>query len=1375
MEHFDDPPDDSESWQDSNALKRKRQEEEEEAPEDGTPVPNEEQQPRKRIRRRSHRGALGKKRSLETAFAEVEREQEQSVSMEPCNKMARMVNIVTPHLDTAMTQVWFDPAGNNDPVAAAVYLTESRPQPAFNGGGTLHRHEPHTEVFFNQDCTDPVEFDNDGNARFDLAQLTRTPPLPLYIRSTTAGPASLSLALDNPGVPDCLVQEPSHQTLDIREVNVVTPRLDVPAGTRWFRPTHTAEGSIRIRACLTQTRPSVGYGGDGTLKRTGGISVYSDPECLNPIVFGNDGVPVSNAELKDEQGPPLYVKNSVEAHGQLTLELDPSDSVRTRVITQVSAPLDIKVAKTVTPHIDLLEGADVWFDVDGGPAGTTQIQVYLTQDHPEIVYDGGGTLERSRTSVEVYWNEECDQPVVFDNEGRASLSNADLTRDPRRVLYVKGMSLDQVDLTLSLDDPHDESIVVGPSASQSLSVKAMSTVVPLIEVQKQDVYVHDPDGDLFDPLWVKVDLRQENFAGTHYTGTVKLHCNAPHLQLHGQDQSQRHITFDGDGNATLEREDLGKELYVKGIAPGALTFQASLEAANHKSLKTTATANAQVEAKQAVVLIPKIEAEYKIVLLDKNLSQHQDGSEQKLQTDPVYIELSYEPKHPSYNKEATLTCNQPLLHFYRNEACTDPFDPATTKLTTEELTKQPKFRLYLRGKTAGTVDLELKLDPPDTRATVAGKEATVKLGVVQLDMELYTHNPASPFTQDVKLSDEAKVKTGRLLHVQPSGKKDHARAKLVVKKLEATHWPDGCDDYKIVLNAKNQHGETELYDAETDGSLHAYPVEITKGTLASGDVTYWLQGKTSTNAHRDIVLDVGIDRPVGGLPKTEKRRADWARLTVVEIDEVKPSSEFAASTTDYDNDKFKAFINEADDPDGRKIKLKAKLKERLKDVKIHFLLAPHKDNGKVANNKVDFPGALPDDLKHVDREPNGSKPHLSALTDVDGCAEVELTLPRAGGDVFFAGAYISDEPYFTQYVHDDATHGVKKPALSKKLTVWRKLYYQLSHRNTLVIPARGDFHNAMREVFIEPVEHVHDYDPTTIGGLTTHKRWMIQSETDGTLTANDDIVVVGDHNKHRFRGLFTAHVSKRPRCHVIVIDAQWDPMDESSTHVASYDFDGLSKTVTGKNDGGQKLGIFKPTLNGNNVVKSGEWSWDGHEGPIDDSMITIPPGRSKESKYTITLPAVCPASCPCGAPGTAIAPDASDPASVDIEIRGADGPFSGESGSAATPHILAEVDNSNAFNDTLAHELGHMFSQVNTAREGTTWAPHPNKYEDRGGQGSHCKQDAIEDPTEQDDNGDNVYTDGTCIMFHEGSSTHSMRFCENCALNLLVRDNSRFS
>lgn len=503
-----------------------------------------------------------------------------------------------------------------------------------------------------------------------------------------------------------------------------------------------------------------------------------------------------------------------------------------------------------------------------------------------------------------------------------------------------------------------------------------------------------------------------------------------------------------------------------------------------------------VEVEPKNLATPKIEVEYKAVLLERKLSQHQDNSEQdKIFAMPTRVDLSFtemdasQPDQPyggthHYDKGGVFTCAGNVEIFLDPE-CKNKLG-SDGKLTKEQLATGKKFPVYLRGKdSAGKFTAKLQLNDPSDRFIKLGKNpAEVPMGVVELKMTLHQHDkteidklavhpdvdPIATYFAELKnlnlpdqkvMDDGPKVKPGRYLHMQASGSVNNGRAKLVVPKYTDDHWPDGTDGYEVIIRATNASGGVAIHGKEWDNDQKS-PAKLTVAELKADEHVFWVQGQAVTDTAMAVRLDIGLQRAsVTGDPHTQdyeiKRNGDWARFTVVRIDQVKLEvTTPGGKPVVLANNKF--YINTDADPDGRTLKTKggdreikvtAKLSKELKDVTIHFMLVAEKGNRDNTNIPAGWEfEKLKKILKQTDKPDREKLLHFFAKTDDKGVATVDtLILSCIGGDKFKLGAYIDQDPHLAKYV-DEAPNpnesiSERKPTLSSDwIQVWRRIQYQ---------------------------------------------------------------------------------------------------------------------------------------------------------------------------------------------------------------------------------------------------------------------------------------------------------------------------------------------
>ncbi len=433
---------------------------------------------------------------------------------------------------------------------------------------------------------------------------------------------------------------------------------------------------------------------------------------------------------------------------------------------------------------------------------------------------------------------------------------------------------------------------------------------------------------------------------------------------------------------------------------------------------------------------------------------------------------------------------------------------------------------------------------------------------------------------------------------------------------------------------------------------------------------------------------------------------------------------------------------------GRSVAVAAKLDQKKSGVTVYFAVEAGKDNRT----------SLPADLQ--------AKIKKSATTNADGIAQVQMDLSRFGGDKFKALASLQEKVA-------PADGGT---VTSAEVTVWRKMNYQITADKGAKLPGRDKTFAAFKKTFLdikEVDENIIQY--SDIKSLGYHPFWQFRVDLNASADGDRNVVCVGDHNKDKFYALFKKP-KQEPTAHLIMCDAQWDPITgpESTYSLVQRTTDQPQWNAT-KN---KALGVFKPTLNGAGLVQSSRWSWnDGkktHNGTFADSDISIEKTRQHTAIFQVSVPKKCKAGhCLGCAGGTDIDPSAAHPVEAKLKLQCATGPWAGESGQPGRPQCLIVVNSDvNRFNNTIAHEIGHLFKQVRTDKNWLGIPDHPDQYEKRGGQGSHCKKDATESATRKDQDDKTVYEGGTCVMYHV--AVGNTDFCENCALDLRIRDMTNF-
>jgi len=856
------------------------------------------------------------------------------------------------------------------------------------------------------------------------------------------------------------------------------------------------------------------------------------------------------------------------------------------------------------------------------------------------------------------------------------------------------------------------------------------------------------------------------------------------------------LVLDGGRSAQIKNADLkkGLDLYLKGETAGAVTATLTLKTPADTAIRVRGPAQQALTVKASNVVEPRLEVEYKVVLLDRKLSDHQEAGEKKIFAEPTYILVSAKQRQaePKYTKGAFLKAAANIEAF-TDEKCEDKDKlDLSQPIPNDKLFGGSPWKLYLKGKTKGKFTLSLELEDPGNPKIRKLGPVKIDMGVVELEMKLHWHDVAAvkalqvdPDTDPVEtyytnlkdkalpdqkaMTDEEKVKTGRLLHAQSNN--NNGRAKLVVQKLDASQWPDGTDDYQIFINPTNASGAVELWDKEWEGGAVNFPVgPVTVKDLKAAEKIYWVEGKTATKDFRQVMLDLTLDRPDKDAPaKSPKRNADWARFTVAQIKELKIDyTATPGQAVAWDEPQKRFYINLKADPDGRKITIGAQLSEKLQDVVIHLMLAPDKNNMKTANWGIDLPNGavvtgkapltwkwkdIDAAVKHKDKADRKDLLHLSAKTNADGYAKLELTLSRFGGDKFQPGAYIEQDPHLAKYIHGHTDLEKKKPKLYKDtLQVWRRFWYQVVKVEGINAPgfgpAVGQYERVKADMQACPELQV---TRTTVDGFNPKAIYpMYMVRVNG---GPNDALVVSDTNKAQFFTGFAAEADKPIKVPILVCDAQWDPdgdsgLEDRDEPASSFPLDILMDKR-----------VLNPPLQGGDLLVSGSWEakdWDAsansgagdwvnpRNGNLSNADLSINANRDDLNKVKVALPA-------------GVGPTTAQTRVwiENLSVQGAND-FLGES---FNQRILAVYESDTQlkrddFQNTIVHELGHAFHQVLHGAPATGIPAHPIQVD--MGQGNHCRQETDK-----------------CVMYDSGPIVGSHnRYCDICHPYLLVQDMS---
>lgn len=470
-----------------------------------------------------------------------------------------------------------------------------------------------------------------------------------------------------------------------------------------------------------------------------------------------------------------------------------------------------------------------------------------------------------------------------------------------------------------------------------------------------------------------------------------------------------------------------------------------------------------------------------------------------------------------------------------------------------------------------------------------------------------------------------------------------------------------------------------------------------------------------------------------------------AAMDATDTTVITKSVERTAATKDGAN--FKQYINLGKDFEGagnrhpeygREITCKARVKQKngktdkLAGVKVNF--SHKRTDGPNRSGAEIWSGA---DLTGNQKEGFGSAggtATTSGQTDANGwTAQVLFFLSQYGGDQFEISAVLDP-------VTPGAT-GASPVKTKAKYVVWRKFWYQMTSADGYNPPTPSKAEEAYAKVFAEMVKagekkFKKEDMPVGLRDRTILKEYMLKQGG-----ANKDVAAIGAHNKNEFKKdpIYISEPDKYPiKAHLIICEYQCDP----KTNAGNPAYTGLGKFVLTKN--GQEVTlpqgsggpiVCKPGLReGTNLVITGEWSkklvpWL-KGGDITDANIDIDPGRADTLSVKIDL-----SRGGIGAP----VPSSSQMVYVKLQLDTAED-FLGESFGKGQilcvyrPAAAAGTQGSaEDYNDTVAHELGHMWNQTPVpTKQPESLKDHPLQYVGHGGTGSHCRDGAKKSNTAGD-------------------------------------------
>ena len=568
---------------------------------------------------------------------------------------------------------------------------------------------------------------------------------------------------------------------------------------------------------------------------------------------------------------------------------------------------------------------------------------------------------------------------------------------------------------------------------------------------------------------------------------------------------------------------------------------------------------------------------------------------------------------------------------------------------------------------------------------------------------------------------------------------------------------------------------------EVEKNAEPVPVKATKKECPADHAKNPVKEKIPKDAKYDIlelveVIDQGEEKWVKGVGMDT---SDIAEKIV---------------RSDKDGSDFKQYINIKQDCEGKDKRHPEYGRVILFKAKIKQTSGPKKLNGipvKFSFNKTDGPNKtdanvwqdknLTADQKEGFRRANGS---VTAVMKTNDQGWTTSAIP------FYVSAYGGDKFEICAELHPSVPGAGKKIKTNHNYVVWKKFWYQLTYAEGFAAKVPVKAEAAYKEVFTEMVKSGEKQFkkanlPDDLQDRTFYKEFMLKQGG-----GNGIVATVGSNNKTEFakKPIFDKDEYKEHpiKANVIACNYQCDAMGATPVKKITLTANGQKVIMPG----GVGSIICKPALARNKkLVFFGEWSktktpWK-KQGKINDDAIIIDSGRSDTLGIKIDLSK--------GATGSPPVPTATHPVYVRLRVQSAED-YLGESfdpgqvlcvyrPGTADPKQGSEAD----FNDTVAHELGHMWNQtppvVQTSTVPASLKAHPLRYEGHGGQGPHCRDGVIQywrstglsntpGPVNWSNRNQKLPEPlkGTCIMFGTYSSKCSHKFCSTCKPYLQLQD-----
>ena len=406
---------------------------------------------------------------------------------------------------------------------------------------------------------------------------------------------------------------------------------------------------------------------------------------------------------------------------------------------------------------------------------------------------------------------------------------------------------------------------------------------------------------------------------------------------------------------------------------------------------------------------------------------------------------------------------------------------------------------------------------------------------------------------------------------------------------------------------------------------------------------------------------------------------------------------------------YKQYVNLASDSKepthGREVELVAHLDKPVAGITVYFKLI------KDAKNKDGLPSRMQSTGLALSMQRDASV--HSSVTDEKGIAKKAIKLGSFGGDKFKGIASLDSA------CKENAAGSVS----STWITIWRRLWYQLTHHKALTPPSMSSAETKFKKAFIDFVS-----EPAV-----THEK------------AANGSVIVGSHNATEYHAL---HKNLHPgqSVHVIFCDQQ---IDGSPARNNTVEAEFTKKDDFIKGTAGGTYILFDPPLAGGTLFVSGTWEnlHSGDKGTLTGTAGSVTKNIglcSYNDKNFIKV------SLPDNAK-----PTATHKVKVKVTLSVASGPWGGDGGTA--PHNLIKISSDDTVHTMcVMHEIGHLINMgpmsysVNCP-DGFEYGDHTKMYKSNG---AHCYS------------GGSLVSGkgsgGTCIMYHQLNTSCTLEYCSLC-------------